>query len=255
MGLKEVSLEELLPKNTLSVTSLAIGCAVLLGCNPILFEGLDLAYTDKCEYAVGVDAAAKPTEDVNPFNRNVLKKGRKGKRVLTAVRWVMESQAISRSTKLNPERRWIDCTAGGLGLKDVEEMPLSEAAKLFSQQRDLRGFVYAMYARHPLPKHAQDLLAKSRLDLEQSLDRVIWHLETLIRGEPRAQCILSEIDIQEESAYQALFLDIRKTLRSALLENDPQKYWKAFLEVAQDCKQSFEGVKCNSIASVKQILD
>jgi hypothetical protein len=127
------------------------------------------------------------------------RKGREGKWVETAVRWVMESEAISSFVQKRSDIRFINATRGGLGLKNVLFQPLDQIPFL-SSPRALYKEVAQKMAEAPR------LSAPSILDLKASLERVIGHLRVLV-GEVRGSRALAEVELKEEMAAAVLFYD------------------------------------------------
>jgi hypothetical protein len=219
-----------LPAESLSVTMLSAAVAHHLGCDPILFDGLDLAYTGNKRYTEGVNATCKEPgeENVQPVDRSLSSRDRFGKKITSAVRWIMESDSLSLFAKRCKERRWINCTAGGLALKGIESMPLSHAIQLFDVERDLRKVVREAIAKSPMPASAKDILPQKIEELKESIKRVIEHLDILILGKCQGLAALSEIEIKEELAYQILFYGMEKTCT-----------WKEFRELGEKYLSKF----------------
>ena len=239
LGLTEPILGEHLSSESLSVTTLAAALSEHLGCNPILFDGLDLAYTQNCRYADGVSSTQEsPDEHLQPIDRRLMKKDCRGKPVLSAVRWIMEAKALSHFVKHHRQRCWINCTQGGMGFEGIEMHPLSEIE--FSREWDLRGQIQSTIQRCAMPLTTAQLPQKID-ELKKSLDVVLEHLQILVNHESEGKCALAEIELKEELASAILFFDAERII--PLIVHTQEKgplYWKAFLEMALKCRQSFE---------------
>jgi hypothetical protein len=238
LGLTDPMLGDVLSLESLSVTMLCVALSQHFGCNPILFTGIDLAYTQNRRYAKGVLATGDESdESLQPADRRLPKRDRLGKPVQSALRWVMEASAISQFAKLQRQRRWINCTSGGLEIQGLENASLDPDSPIFSQEQDLRGMIHLAIRRFPMPANSQSILTEKTKELRQSLDIVLSHLAILVQNESPGKCALAEIEMKEELAYRVLFFDIEMTLRKA--EQKPERFWKNFQEMALACRVKF----------------
>ena len=89
-----------------------------------------------------------------------------------------------------------------------------------------------------MPKDTAAILKKKTLELRESLDRLLSHLDILVNNEPGLSA-LAEIELQDELAYNILFYDIGNTLRITLSSSDDKiAYWKGFKELALNCQKA-----------------
>ena len=226
LGLTEPVLGEKLSPESLSITSLAAAFAVHLGCNPILFDGVDLAYTDHQRYAKGV-VFEEQGGDLQPIDRRLSKRDRTGKMTESAVRWVMEAQALARFAKKHRDRCWINSTQGGLGLKGIETRSFKDLN--FTQTWNLREMICNAIQNAPMPSNTKIILEEKMAELRGSLQNVIAHLEVLIGGK---NSVLAELELKEEMATSLLFFDYERTIRTALGSCDQMAIWKLLHEIA-----------------------
>ncbi len=214
-------------QETLSVTAICIGWAQFLGCNPILLNGIDLAYTGKRRYSPGV-AKEVPLREMDPhkaaLDRLLKRKGRDGKWVDTAVRWVMESAAISDFAKRHRSTQFINTTSGGLGFKGIGYLPFDEAVQGFGE-RELRKEVLEKIFSSPMPTHSQEVIEKKVGELKESLSRSIEQLQ-ILNGEKKGSKALAELELKEEIAYVVLLSSLEELFAS------PEPFWKEALALA-----------------------
>ncbi len=116
-----------------NVINFLIEIATHLGCNPIIFVGMDLAYTDMKAYASGVvvDAGVKEKDIINTRDTTTgafFRKDVNGNNVYTLWKWTAESSWVSKYVQSHPETTFINATEGGIGFDGVDNMPLSEVA-------------------------------------------------------------------------------------------------------------------------------
>ncbi|MES2274216.1 MAG: 6-hydroxymethylpterin diphosphokinase MptE-like protein [Chlamydiota bacterium] len=110
--------------------------AVLFGCNPIIFVGMDLCYKKRQKYA------HLETETSNGL---IEAENWEGKKVWTQGDWLMAGQWTETLARRHPERLFINATEGGLGFKaPILQKSLQSLLKTdLSKQFDLRGKVHA----------------------------------------------------------------------------------------------------------------
>lgn len=231
LGLLDPLLGHYLSPESISVTSICIAWAQFLGCNPILLNGIDLAYTGNRRYAPGVAEEGEPAfqaidAEKSAADRIIKRKNRFTKEpVYTAVRWLMESASISYFAKKHPEVRFLNTTAGGIGFKGIDYMPLAEAVKEFPE-RELRKMVCEKVSAAAMPPGAVNIIAGKMGELRASLLRVIDSLK-IIAKEKKGSSALAEMEMKEEIAYLCLFYDIYQVLKPG------PDFWKEFLRLAE----------------------
>lgn len=236
LGLLDPLLGEKLAPETISVTGICLAWAQFLGCNPILLNGVDLAYTGKRHYARGVVEEKKIVfeeidREKSAADRILRRKDRNGKTIYTAVRWVMESASISQFAKEHPEVRFINTSAGGLGFKGIDYVPLQKAVSTLKEQ-NLRARVYEEIAKHPMPQQTEAIITQKMGELKESLARVIDALR-ILSGEKKGSSALAELELKEEIAYLYLFYDIYQVLKAG------PDFWKNWLSLALKYQEMF----------------
>jgi len=240
LGLLDPLLGDFLSPESISVTAICIAWAQFLGCNPILLNGVDLAYTGKKRYAAGVgedDEVSMNAIDAekSAADRIIKRKDRDGNPIYTAVRWVMESASISHFAKKHPEVQFINTTDGGLGFRSIPFMPLNEVAgQYLKQDRDLRDQVHQKIAAAPMPPQSKELIPEKMTELKESLNRVVDHLK-ILAGKTKGSTALAELELKEEMAFPYLFFDASLVLEQSLsryrAEDKSQEKWRRFLDL------------------------
>ncbi|MCH9613154.1 MAG: hypothetical protein SP1CHLAM54_01500 [Chlamydiia bacterium] len=211
LGIEGKTLDHAFGEEALSVTTSAIAQAVMMGCSPIYFVGIDLAFTGMQSYASGIvsDASvdldqlkAKPRSE----DQVVEKDG-----VITLVKWVMESEAIAKFAKAHKDVEWIHASSGGLGFEGIKRQPLEEVS--FEKTLDLRGLVHAVVGQANLGIDAK-LLNEKLLELKGSLIRIKEMLLDVIET-PHLVPIL-ELEMVEEVGYRILLRQLEMALLKML---------------------------------------
>ena len=205
-----------------SVTTLAVALAVEMGCNPILLDGIDLAYTGMQRYAEGilpssrVELSQMRSQKKAP-ERLLRRKNIQGHYVHTLVKWVMESECIASYAKNHPEARFINVSKDSLGFPGIPNSTLSEAMHTeLTQSLDLRALVHAEIQQLKMPPlkdkiaHEMRVIGESLQRLGFIADKMIEELERVQNLQktvplPTGKMAILEIDFQEEKAFQCLF--------------------------------------------------
>jgi hypothetical protein len=237
LGLQDLPLGQDLPPESISVTSIGVEFARLLGCSTILLAGMDLAYTGGERYASGVSDEKRFAEmEKLPADRVLHRKDKRGRRVETALRWIIEARGLSKLAQKHPDIRWINTTPGGLRIDGFEELSLEQWAIEQARERfDIQGILQREIALHPLQKKGAPSLSSLGDALVQSLQRVILHLE-ILASERKGSSALAEWELKEELATSLLFYDADKVIRQALyrsVDRGDKDKWRLFLEMAR----------------------
>jgi len=103
-----------------NVVNFCLQAANAMGCNPIIFVGVDLAFTGMQAYAGGVVEDASVAEEdilkVSDFDaKAIMREDIYGKPVYTLWKWIAESHWIGDFAKEHPKAVMINATEGGLG--------------------------------------------------------------------------------------------------------------------------------------------
>jgi hypothetical protein len=132
-----------------NVIHLLADLAIRMGCGPILFVGLDLAFTGMQSYANSVvdehltNMHEEEITQQSDLNDNAfMKESLYGGRVFTLWKWVSEANYTAKYAQEHPECNLINCTEGGLGIEGIPHMTLKDASEEYCQTSyDLSGWV------------------------------------------------------------------------------------------------------------------
>lgn len=239
-GVPEIFLEEKLDllgppiggglsSESIAVTPICAAWAQFLGCSPIFFCGVDLAYTQGKRYADGV----LPIQGSLPFkartaaDRMVKRKNQNGQRVHTAIRWVMESASLAHFAKQHASIPFFNTSAEGLPIKGIPYLSLADAAdRYLTQPLNLRARVQQEIARAPMPSNTQEIIRTRLQELYESISRVLDHL-AILSGKKTGSKALAEVELEEEVAMSCLFYDIEQIFP------DAENRWEKFFSLAQ----------------------
>ncbi len=142
-----------------SVATMCVDFALLLGCNPILFIGQDLAFTEGRTYCSGLHWEKQRFQHVNnpdqwhdcwaaisASDQRVQARDIFGRPVESTARLLSYWNWISAEIEAHPGARFVNATEGGVLRENVEIMSLRHALHRFCPRRlDLRGTIRQLY--------------------------------------------------------------------------------------------------------------
>ncbi|MCB1134808.1 MAG: motility associated factor glycosyltransferase family protein, partial [Chlamydiia bacterium] len=220
-----------------NVVNFSVEIARRLGCNPIVFVGMDLSYTNMQAYADGVvtdttvqakDIQETVSADMAAFPRPDIY----GNPVYTLWKWINESQWISDYAKEHKATQFINATEGGLGFEGVANMTLAEVKDQFlGFEFDLPALVHTEIQNATLPHVTTEKVLEGMQVLRQSLQRVVELSEGLIE---------EAHDLQDRIKRHHSVPENLQTGRGALFEEDLSEepaYTKAIALCAQVCNK------------------
>lgn len=222
-----------------NVINFCMEIAKRLGCDPIIFVGTDLAFTDCKTYSGGVvhdhELEKESLQYYASFeSTGLLKKDIFGAPIYSLWKWIAESEWIGEWAQNNPELHLYNCTEGGLGFPNVPNISLREAAGRFLQsQYDLSGRIHCEIQNSRQGNITREQVDECLQELKESLSRCCEHLEALRRDtwqmseklkvspdQPQQQsglAALAETDLTEEAAYTfilAIFNEVYSLLQT-----------------------------------------
>lgn len=227
-----------------NVVNFCLQIAHQLGCNPIIFVGMDLAFTGMKSYAPGVEDNVEfdPNKalDVEDFDSvPLLLKDIHGNPLYTLWKWVAESDWIGEFAKDHPQATIRNCTEGGLGFPGVPNETLKEVAEQYlNRNYALRDRLNGEIQNCAIPSVTLPKVKKLLNELKASLQRCIEDFDFLfkeaeaaleiIKNEKRLPSIQSgrgaliETELAEEAGY-IYILDIFNAVQARLLNRELQE--------------------------------
>jgi len=217
------ALQSLLGFKSFSVTTLMVPLACYLGCNPLLFCGVDLSYQRGKQYLEGI---ALPSTKLNlkeqkksfleqPLQRN----NNEGKRVYTLRKWILESQCLSGYIKQFKEVGFWNASSQGLPIKGARCCSLEQFIKQFCQKQfDLQGQIHLALETSPLEVSLQEVKFVQE-ELVASVQRCLSLFKQLMHETEAgffalehpalplksAKWLLLEMDLEQEVAFSVCF--------------------------------------------------
>lgn len=209
-----------------NVVTFATEIARNMGCNPIIYVGMDLAYTDVQTYAKGI--AVHPlwlgkSDPYIPAREQLLSRtGLDQKEVTTKWEWMAEANWTNHYALSHPEITMINATEGGLGFATFPNISLRDAAERFlTGSYDLSSRIHGIIQESPVRITRGDLFVLLN-EYKTSLENCIAHCSVIIAEQTKN---LTELPKHETkpSAYTGI-----SVLHENLLHEETAYQW--FLE-------------------------
>lgn len=221
-----------------NVVNFSLDIANHLGCDPIIFVGMDLAFTNGMMYAGGQEIFSKQKKgdfmDGKGPLTPICRRDIFGNEVYTLRKWIAESDWISSYAKVYPQKTFINATEGGLGFKGVKNLSLGEVqGRYLKKQKDLSSRVTLEIMQASLPEitrkkilFAMEGLSKSLhrcVDLCQKMEKEIGRLSKKVKRKPLEGSLQTDVskkveqELIEEDGYQYILKEIN-SLRMKSLE-------------------------------------
>ncbi|MEI8365711.1 MAG: 6-hydroxymethylpterin diphosphokinase MptE-like protein [Parachlamydiaceae bacterium] len=242
-----------------NVVNFCVEVANAMGCDPIIFVGMDLAFTGMREYAPGVIENASVKRSVileieDEDSRAIVKDDLYGKPTYTLWKWVAESVWIGDFAQSHPNITMINCTEGGLGFPGVPNMPLKKASGKFLQKcYELKNRIHGETQNNTLKNVTPLKISKMMTELSESLERVMDDLEILTE-EAKAAIVtikatkkvpsesgrgaLAETELLDEIAYKYV-LEVFSEVYARILSGDLHEIQVRRYSIAQRAAKKY----------------
>ncbi|NGX58841.1 MAG: hypothetical protein K940chlam3_01749, partial [Chlamydiae bacterium] len=146
-----------------------------LGCHPIIFVGMDLAYTGNAAYSEGVVESHEMTHEVT--RPDIF-----GNPVSTQWKWIAESDWLARYVKENSHLTVINATEGGIGFRGVPNVPLKKVIeKYFTKSYPLHEIIPREIEKATMPEVIFEKVLELFHELEKSLEKLLTSFDILIQ--------------------------------------------------------------------------
>lgn len=206
-----------------NVVNFCVEVAHAMGCDPIIFVGMDLAFTGMDAYAPGVVEDAKVSQSAildveDEDSKAIIKKDIYGQPTYTLWKWVAESEWIGEYAKDHPSITMINCTEGGLGFPGIPNETLKDVSdRLLVRSYELKNRIHGETQNSAFTKITRTKVIRVMKELAKSLKRTMADLAILseeakndiakikdgAKGVVQSgRAALAETDLAEEDGYQ-----------------------------------------------------
>ncbi len=179
--------------------------AMLLGCSPIIFVGMEFSCSADAVYAGGMQADEHQGKFVEVEQSD-------GRRLMTKNDWMMSAEWLGALAKENPDVHFLNATTQGLDIPHVEKGALDEFASQFLQRQfDLSGVVHAVLQRAGRPRADRSkvdervgVLRSSYTQCDQLCNQLLSLWEKHYPGSPieKGEYAAALHDLESEAAFQ-----------------------------------------------------
>ncbi len=234
LGIEKLSLRKGFDIEALSVTTTAIQVAAMMGCNPIILVGVDLAFTNQSFYAPGVIgknivSLEERKKESRASERLMKRKDGAKKPVYTLVKWIMESETISRFAKKNKDISFVNVTSKGIGFKGIPNQKLSHLS--FPSPFDIRGRIHQLIEENRLAFSVGPLIQRLKNSLKKGkniIEGALSHLKSL-QGKNKdpedGKMFFYQMEFEELIAYKCCFDPLALTFEKEFLKTNRPIYW------------------------------
>lgn len=240
LGIKGDEIEE-----GYNVVTFSLELAHVFGCNPIIFVGCDLAYTNMEMYSPGVVKNSKINKkeilNVADFdNQAIERQDIYGKPIFTLWKWIGESHWMRDFAIRHPTITMINATEGGIGFPGVPNEPLKKVIKNHLKGNwDIRSILQGEIQNSKMPQVTISKVVSAMKEMVASLVRCRENLDILLEENETmshklktekavtatlqsGRAALFEIELAEEPGYIHVLNIFNKTY-SCVLNRDLQK--------------------------------
>lgn len=224
-----------------NVVNFCVEVANAMGCNPIIFVGMDLAFTEMKAYAPGIvdDEKVTKTEilEADDYDaKALLRQDIFDKPTYTLWKWIAESEWIGEFAREHPLLKMINCTEGGIGFPGIPNKSLAEIAKVyFKRQYELANRIHGETQNSSMPQLTQRKVTLAMNALADSLKRTRNYLNILIQeaeetahkvkksAEPQStqsgRAALAETELADEDGFKHV-VEIFNVVQSRILNRE-----------------------------------
>jgi len=200
-------------EKALTVTTVSLMITRLLGCNPIILDGIDLAYALNQRYSVDIIKNNKLNKKQSINCENYLLEDKNNKKIFTNLNWEIERDWISFFAKTNKNIKFINATKNGLKIDGIVDMSLSEIQnKYLKDQFDYKSYVHFLIQQNMLYKAKNKDFNLIKLALKESFEKCRTYLQDIIDNKPEYKAILAKEEILNEIAYKYFLMEFDFTV-------------------------------------------
>lgn len=188
-----------------TVANFCTAAAVLLGCNPIIFVGMEFSCQSDQVYAAGMQADEHKDGFIEVQNSE-------GGRLFTKNDWMMSADWQSALAQKHPQIQFLNATPHGLNIQNAEKISLNEAASAYLQrQYDLSGAVHALLQRakranveEAAGQESSEMLIQSYKQCDKVCDGLLKLWEKHYPKSPmeKGEYAAAQHDLEKEVAFQ-----------------------------------------------------
>jgi hypothetical protein len=249
-----------------NVVNFCLEAAHQMGCNPIIFVGMDLAFTGLKAYTEGVVPDPSVTKEEyaasNDFNKSaVLRKDIFGNDIYTVWKWVSEAKWMGDFAESHSEITLINATEGGLGFPGIPNKTLRETSdEHLINEYEIQSKIESLYKPHSLSGITKVEIVNAIKELREGLQRCLEYLQILneenekVKEEMKkgsipehlltGRAVMTETELADDLAFIHV-LQIFNDVSTKLMQRDLMKINNPANKASQ-LEREFEKLELNS---------
>ncbi|HEU64784.1 MAG TPA: DUF115 domain-containing protein [Chlamydiae bacterium] len=200
----------------MTVTTICLSLAKLFGCNPIIIDGVDLAFSENKLYASSITKDNKLDKNQNDIgDEPIILKDKNNQDIYSNLKWKIERDWLSIFAKKSKNIEFFNVTKSGLKIDNFEDATLDIIEKkYFFNDFDFKGYIHTLSQNYMLTQTKQVDFKALRVKLKNSFLRCQSYLKDIIKNDPEYKAILAEEELKDEIAYKYFLLEIDYTLNN-----------------------------------------
>ncbi|EKE20452.1 MAG: hypothetical protein ACD_7C00577G0001 [uncultured bacterium] len=206
-------------EKALTVTSVGIILAKVLGCNPIILDGMDLGFSQEKRYSVDIIEDNKLDEEKLKNSKMYLVKDKNNKDIYTGLSWEIERDWISNFAENHKKITFLNATKEGLKINHVEDMSLLEIEQKFlKKQFDYKSYLFYLSQKNKIFPDQKNDFSFTKQALRKSFERTRNYLQDIIDKETEYKVILAQERFLKEIAYKYFLVEYHIVLKDFVLK-------------------------------------
>lgn len=218
-------------EKALTVTTVSLMLAKFLGCNPIILDGIDLAYSQNQRYSVDIIKNNQINSSQTSNIETYLTKDKHNNEIYTNLNWEIEKDWIKTFAKDNKKIKFLNATKDGMKINNIEDISILEIEKNYLKTSfDFKSYIHFLSQENMISNAKEKDFDSMKISLKNSFKRCSEYLQDIINNNPEYKAILSKEELPEEIAYKYFLMEFDFTLSKFYKDSD--NYSK--LKVATD---------------------
>jgi hypothetical protein len=201
-----------------TVSNFCTSIATYLGCNPVIFLGMDFS----CEF----DQIYASKIAGNENRERLIELGKD--KLYSKRDWLMSADWTVSFAKKHPHIHWIHASSGGIDLPGIERRELSEIASLLEIQLDSSGIVHSLVS-NALPSQAtSEKVENVKEKVKKSFEKCLEICEEMLKvwekfypNSPleKTEYAILEIELEQEVCYRYLLFPLWNVWKYPILRS------------------------------------
>jgi hypothetical protein len=202
-----------------TVANFCTSIAAHLGCNPIIFLGMDFSCGPDEIYASKI---------AGNENREFLVELEKDK-LYSKRDWLMSAEWTVSFAKRNPSIHWINASTGGIDLPEIERRDLSEvAASILETEFDMSGIVHSLVSHAGASQVTSEKVDNVRKKVKESFEKCLEICDRLLKvwekhypNSPleKGEYAILEIELEQEICHRHFLLSLWNVWKRPILRS------------------------------------